>query len=117
MVDSIILVSDSEGVESVSPFSHFGFGTSKTNKDGHGAFVVSVLEVVEVVGSGDDLRCSSDDFELGMVVSAFSVDFSDASGDEVSIVLGDIGSSWSAHHFLCNKKICYLITALDLSDL
>jgi len=76
----------------------------KRNMDGDGQAVVSCLEMIELVGSCDDLGSSLDDLIVVVLMSALSIDVTSTLADEVSVLLGNLAVIGSAHHFLWSKR-------------
>ena len=75
-------------------------GVGERNKDLDGEVLVSggSLEVIELVGSSNNLGCSLDDLEGFVVASAASVDLGLAVVDKVSVFLSDFAVLGSSNH-------------------
>ena len=95
-------MSELEFFVSFTDLSNLGgsVGVGKRDMDGDGHLVVSSLEVVELVGTGDDLGSGPEDLVVVVLVSALAVDLRPALADEVSVLLGNLAVIGSAHHFL-----------------
>ena len=75
-------------------------GVGERNEDLDGEVLVSgcSLEVIELVGSSNNLGCSLDDLEGFVVASAASVDLGLAVVDKVSVFLSDFAVLRSSNH-------------------
>ena len=77
-------------------------GKRNVNGDSHIMVIPCTcsFEVIELIGSGNNLCSSLDDFIAFVLMSALSIDFTSALVDKVSVFLCNLAVIGSSHHFL-----------------
>ena len=103
----------SKCIMSLTAFGHWRslISVRKRAKDSNSDCFISRigLEMVELVGSGNNLRWCLDNFEGFIVASTLLVDLGFVVVDKISIFLCDLAFCWcSKHDVSYNKKICWI---------